>query len=301
MKHLLLLIAVVLLSSCGSDNSENRRGGTPYDEEDSTLLRVAVTPTLDCLPLYLASDHGLFDREGVQVVLRSYQAQMDQDTAIARSRVDIATTDLVRAERLQRQGVGLDYLSATNLYWQLHANKMARIKRLEQLDDKMLAMTRYSATALLSDVAVDSARLASERVFRIQVNDIGIRLNMLETGIMDALWLPEPQATRARQLGSTLLLDSRTLDIRLGVLAVRRSVASDSLRQQQVAAFVRAYNTACDSINIKGVGHYRTLIERYCGVKPEVTDSLPADTTFCAAQPPRQQDIERARRWLDRH
>ena len=301
MKHLLLLIAVVLLSSCGSDNSTRKREDLVYDVADSTLLRVAVTPTLDCLPLYLASDHGLFDREGVEVVLRSYQAQMDQDTAIARNRVDIATTDLVRAERLQRQGVGLDYLSATNLHWQLHANKMARIKRLEQLDDKMLAMTRYSATALLSDVAVDSARLASERVFRIQVNDIGIRLNMLETGIMDALWLPEPQATRARQLGSSLLLDSRTLDIRLGVLAVRRSVASDSLRQQQVAAFVRAYNTACDSINIKGVSHYRTLIERYCGVKPEVTDSLPADTTFCAAQPPRQQDIERARRWLDRH
>ena len=300
MRHFfIIIVCTMLLMACGADNNRPVTGHE-YDEEDSTLLRVAVTPTLDCLPLFLASDHDFFGREGVAVVLREYQAQMDQDTAIERGRADILTTDLVRVERMKQRGTALNYLAATNLSWQLYSKKMARIKRLEQLDDKMLAMTRYSATALLADLVVDSARLEPERVFRIQVNDIGVRLNMLETDIMDALLLPEPQATRARLLGSVLLLDSRTLDLNLGVMAVRQDFMDDEKRQAQVDAFMKAYTAACDSINTYGVAYYESLIERFCNVRG-VADSLPDNLKYDAAQMPRQQDIDQARRWLNQH
>ena len=59
----------------------------------------------------------------------------------------------------------------------------------------MLAMTRYSATDLLADYAVDSAKLKSEQVFKIQVNDVNIRLKMLLNNEIDAVLLTEPQAT----------------------------------------------------------------------------------------------------------
>jgi len=300
MKHILSLILIAILVACGSGVQPVQVNGA-YIEEDSSVLRVAVMPTLDCLPIFLAHEHGMFELQDVKVVLCPYQAQMDQDTAMTEGRVELMMTDLVRAERLQRLGWPLYYLTATNLSWQLYTSKMARIKRFEQLDDKMLSMTRYSATALLADIAIDSAKLSSERVFLIQVNDVGIRLNMLETGIMDALLLPEPQATRAKQLGSFMLLDSRNLDIQLGVLAVRKSVMDDSLRHSQINAFMKAYSTACDSINKYGVRHYSKLITQYCNVKDETTDSLPNDIVFIANKPPRQQDIDRARNWLNKH
>lgn len=294
-------MVVVFLMACGTDaGQQQRRTNEGYDAEDSTLLRVAVTPTLDCLPLYLAEKNGFFQQQGVTVVLRRYQAQMDQDTAMERGRAELFMTDLVRAERMQQRGLPLQYLTSTNLGWQLYTSKLARIKRLEQLDDKMLAMTRYSGTALLADYAVDSARLGSERVFRIQVNDVGVRLNMLEGGIMDALLLPEPQATQARLLGCPMLLDSRQLDICLGVMAARKDMMTDSLRHAQVEAFLNAYNMACDSINKYGVESYRHLIVENCGVTSTTADSLPMPLHFEHVQPPRPADVERAKAWLER-
>ena len=209
-------------------------------------------------------------------------------------------TDLVRAVRLSKQGVPLTYKIATDAYWQLITNRNARIKTLKQLDDKMVAMTRYSATALMADLAVDSAKLQTERVFRIQVNDVSVRLQMLLTNEMDAMLLTEPQATVARSSKHRVLLDSRQLDMRFGVLALRSKAIKTRDRQQQTDVLVKAYNQACDSINKYGVAHYRELIAKQCRIKAALVDSIPTDLKFHHAVGPRQKDIERVEQWLKR-
>jgi NitT/TauT family transport system substrate-binding protein len=104
-----------------TDNEKDTR------ESDSASLRIAVMPTIDCLPLFVAEEEGMFERHGVSVSLYPYQAQMDCDTAIRNGWVDAMVTDLVRAERLKSQGVQLRYLTATDLQWQLLAE--TRIRR----------------------------------------------------------------------------------------------------------------------------------------------------------------------------
>ena len=116
---------------------------------DSAMIKIAVMPTLDCLPIYVASERGIFARNGASVSLYSYAAQMDCDTALTGGWVDAMATDLVRAERLKKQGMLLSYLTSTDLHWQLVASKMARVKRLNQMENKMVAMSRYSATDML--------------------------------------------------------------------------------------------------------------------------------------------------------
>ena len=73
---------------------------------------MAVTPTLDCLPMYVARACNLFDTLGADVRLRPYTAQMDCDTAFERSRVEGMATDLVRGQRLIRRGFPLTYVTA---------------------------------------------------------------------------------------------------------------------------------------------------------------------------------------------
>ena len=268
---------------------------------DSSALKIALMPTLDCLPLFVADDRGIFERESLDVVLCPFTAQMDCDTAIVGGTVQAMVTDLVRAERLQRQGTPLHYATATNLQWQLLTNKTARIRQLKQLDDKMVAMTRYSATALIADMLVDRAQLLTERVFRIQVNDVMVRLSMLQTGVMDALLLPEPQATVGRGLKANVVYDSESDSLQLGVIVFsQRALQQDTLRRWQMEAFVRAYNAACDSINEKGIAHYRDLIARCCHVEASIADSLEQQhpMAFPHSTPPRQSDIDRAKTWL---
>lgn len=301
-KYIWIIATICLLAGCGQSYEEQQRVSRQQQRqrmrEDSAALKVAVMPTMDCLPLYVAQERGFFQKLGVDVRLKRFAAQMDCDTAVERGRVEGMVSDLVRTERLQQQGTPLRYVSATNAYWQLITNRSARIRELKQLDDKMVAMTRYSATDLLTSVAVDSAKLKTERVFRIQINDVNIRLRMLLGNEIDAMLLTEPQATQARQQKHRVVMDSRGLDLKFGVIAFRSKTLEDSTRQKQLDCFLKAYNQACDSLSRLGLKQYRDVAEKYCYVQGAVVDSLAKTVKYERAQAPRQQDVERAQAWL---
>ena len=204
--------------------------------KDSAALKVAVLPTLDCLPLFVAEHYQLFDTIHGGVRLKRFMAQMDCDTAMERGRVEGLVSDLVRAKLMERQGLKLRYVTVTNAYWQLVTNRNARIRQLKQLDDKMVAMTRFSATDLLTDRVVDSVKLDKDRVFKVQINDVNVRLLMLQNNEMDALWLTEPQATAARMMKHGVVYDTRKEDLQLGVMVFREKEMRHPGASQAVGA-----------------------------------------------------------------
>lgn len=238
-------------------------------------LKIAVLPTLDALPLFVARDANLFEQEEVDVRLRKFHAQMDCDTAILGKSVEGVLTDTIRYQYIERKGTPLRIISSTDIYWQLIANRTSRLKQLGQFGDKMVAITRHSATDYLTDRAFHGVKTTAP-VFRIQVNDVGLRLKMLLNNEMDAAWLPEPQATVARLARHVVVVDSRNRDMGLGVLAFRRRAMEDPRIREQVSRFVNAYNKACDSINHYGLSHYGTLISNECQVDPSVVDTIPS-------------------------
>ena len=118
---------------------------------------------------------------------------------------------------------------------------------------------------------------------------------MLINNEMDAMWLPEPQATTARLAKHPVMMDTKQKDIRLGVIAFREKALKDKRRQQQLNAFVKAYNRACDSINHYGLKEYADLIKKYCHTDDKTVEALPK-MTFPHAAPPRAVDLERAKK-----
>lgn len=296
------IIVVASLAVCGGGNSyeERRRMGkverARLDSINRAAFKVAVLPTLDCLPLFVAREAGIFDTLGVSVRLRMFRAQMDCDTAVIGGSVEGTVTDLVRAERLQRQGISLRYPIATDAYWQLITNRLARIKELKQLSDKMIAITRYSATEALATMAIDSVKPKYD-VYRVQINDLDVRLHMLLNNEMDAMLLPEPQATTARTMGHPVLMDSRDKQLRFGVFAFRSRELTQPRRRDQLNRFIKGYNMAVDSINKNGLQHYAALVGKYCNANEKTLKALPV-LRFRHAAAPRERDILIARKYL---
>lgn len=274
LKHILYFIALLLLCACSKEQPKEEVQQVTVGGLDDDVLRIAVTPTLDCLPLYLAQQKGWFDHEGVSVQLIPYQAQMDQDTAIVRSRVHGMTTDTVRMDWLKQNGTPVEQVAKTTLSWQLITNKAARLTLLTQLDDKMVAMTRHSATDMLAQQIIEKSGLEPEHVFCIQINDINVRLSMLQNGIMDAMFLPEPQATVARTEGHPVLMSTDETGQHLGVLVFRSDVMADTAMHSRVERFVKVWQQASDSIAARGLTNYRSLIASCCHVRPEIVDSI---------------------------
>lgn len=67
MKHkpIFLLAVIVLLSACGQSYEEkvrlSRAERARLAQEEAAALKVAVLPTLDCMPVYLAKQKHWYD------------------------------------------------------------------------------------------------------------------------------------------------------------------------------------------------------------------------------------------------
>jgi NitT/TauT family transport system substrate-binding protein len=241
---------------------------------DSLALKVGVMPTLDCMPLFVAKERRLFDTLGVDVRLRMRKAQMDIDTALIGGSVEGAVSDSVRVARMRSRGTALTEVGTTNTSWQLVGNRSARLKEVKQLGDKMVAMTRYSATDFLTDHVLTGVKTTAT-VYRVQINDVPLRLQMLLNNEMDALWLPEPQATTAREHGHTVLWDTEKHNLWLGRVVFRDKALGDARVKKQIDVFKQAYNMACDSLNQRGVSAYADLVVKYCQTDQKTLDALP--------------------------
>ena len=303
MRFRFLFVALVLsLSFVGCGPSEDKIKDIEAAEqlrlqkEDSLAFKVGVLPTLDCLPVFVAKEEGLFDSLGVDIRLREVGSQIDCDAALMKGKLQCGFTDIVRTERMKNTGVKVEYLSSTNAYWQLVSNRLSRIKNLRQLKEKKIAMSRYSATDMLTHYAVDSAKLKQDDVFRIQVNDARVRLGMLVNNELDAMLFTEPQATTARLYKHPLLLDSRNIGVSLGAIVISGDF-NDKLRAKQLKVFVDAYNKACDRINANGIKHYASLIIKYCNSDDNTINAIP-ELRYTHISKPQSDDIETARKWL---
>ncbi|MBQ8655668.1 MAG: ABC transporter substrate-binding protein [Prevotella sp.] len=301
MRKICFLIAATLLIGCGQSYEETKKQTRLQRiraaKEDSAALKIAVLPTLDGLPLFVLKELQLYDTAVVDIRLKRFTAQMDCDTALMGTAAEGMMSDLVRSQRLAARGYKMRYMASMNTCWQLISNRNARVRELKQMEDKTVAMTRYSATDLLTDLIVDSAHVKSEHVYRVQVNDVNVRLKMLQNNVLDLLWLTEPQATAAKKDGRKLT-DTRQLGLQLGVIVFRQDKVRTLERRNQMEELSKAYDRACDSINKYGIGHYRDIIVNYCGVDAALVDSLPADMKFRHAGGPLQRDMERVDKWL---
>ena len=293
----LLILAVLTLVSCGKSDKELQaeRQAQKLAEREAyqKAYKIAVMPTMDCLPAYLLKDSLLYDTAKVDIRLCRFNAQMDCDTAMIGGSVQAAFSDLVRTERLKhRNKMLMHYLTDTNLNWQLIADKDSKLKQLSDLSDKIVAMTRFSGTDLLTDMAVKKAKPKSQ-VFRVQVNDVLVRLAMLQNHEIDAYWFAEPQITKALSADNNSLFNSEDAGVHLGVVAIMDKVR----RQDEEAAFAAAYDKAVEQINKNGVKYYSALIQKYMKVDESVVRALP-DIKYTKIGPPRKANLLMARNFL---
>lgn len=293
----LLILAVLTLVSCGKSDKELQaeRQAQKLAEREAyqKAYKIAVMPTMDCLPAYLLKDSLLYDTAKVDIRLCRFNAQMDCDTAMIGGSVQAAFSDLVRTERLKhRNKMLMHYLTDTNLNWQLIADKDSKLKQLSDLSDKIVAMARFSGTDLLTDMAVKKAK-PKYQVFRVQVNDVLVRLAMLQNHEIDAYWFAEPQITKALSADNNSLFNSEDAGVHLGVVAIMDKVR----RQDEEAAFAAAYDKAIELINKNGVKYYSALIQKYMKVDESVVRALP-DIKYTKIGPPRKANLLMARNFL---
>ena len=259
----LIIISVAVTYGCGDgDNGKKRLAKEEKDSlrrADSLALKIGVMPTEDCLPIVVAKELGLFDKAGTDVHLRRYRAMSECRKALVDSLVEGAVIDTTLMSELNGTTPWLYSGMRTQLSWQFLTAKKARIKRIDQLADKMIAADSHGESHRIAERAIDSLMRKKQHVFIIQVEDLETRCNMLVTGNVDAALLPEPHATKARKAGANVIGSVKSGPA--GVVAFRKKSMADARRKQQQKAFAKAVEIANDSIKRYGKDKYIQLLQ----------------------------------------
>lgn len=260
-----VFVAAILMGcSIGDGGKTADKDQMERKAKDSLALKVGVSQCIDCLPAFVAMDEGIFDSLGVDVKLVHYTSQLDCDKSLGKKTLDGAFVDDKRIEYLVNHGrLSFEKVLSTGMEWKLVANRKSRVTKINQLSDKLVAMTRFSATDFLCDKMSDSIKGKKEEFFRMQVNDVDIRLKMLQNGEIDAAWLPEPQASVAKKGGGVVLMNSNSCSKDLSGLFFTSCVVSDKRKKQQIDTFVRAYKIAQERIAKQNAAGYSQMIRHY--------------------------------------
>ena len=236
------IVAVSLLAMVSCDDTEKRERISREQREaerkaDSAALKIAVLPTMDCLPIVVAKELRLFDTLNVDVRLRKYNA-------------------LSECRKALKDGVveGAD----TNMTFRFLTAKKARLSRISQLSDKMIAADRDGISKKMAEAAIDSMLRKKQHVFIVQVEDLNVRYDMLQNGNIDAALLPEPYATRAIKIGAReISMKPYYKDtVKATGVVFREEVMKHPDRQKQRALFDKALKAAKDSIKRYGAEGY---------------------------------------------
>ncbi len=273
MKHIIAItLLFIMMASC------SRRGAnlSNVEGEDSLQLRVAVVPTMDCLPVYYAKHMGIFDSLHLDVALSHYTSQMDLDTAFASGHIELGHSSIPRLEVMQRKGVDSLYVMAEipeQLF--LVTARTKRVKTLRQLKDRMVGLERFSNSDWWSDRLTELGGMEQTDIYRPQFNDAMLRTTMVVNQLIDAALVPEPYATVAVLKGNKLIFSTPDSIDGFNCFAMPRPIAADSLKRKQNDLFMESYERAVMELNNEpNMDSLRVIFKTYYGLTDEVIDSL---------------------------
>ena len=185
-----ILISIVVAMLLHREKND----GLPAAETpaDTGALRVALLPTLETLPFYVAALDGTYDSLGLALRIADTDAQFDADTALYGHSAHLASTDLVRLQYQARRGQQAVVLMGLQGAWGVASAPARRAGGVKDLQDGLLGIARFSSSDLLSADALAKAELDYDGMLRAQANALPVRANMVVQGQTEAAVLPEP-------------------------------------------------------------------------------------------------------------
>ena len=297
MKHFIsFLLSILMLASC-ANKQEAMLSVADAKKADSLALHVAIMPTLGCLPVYYAQRTGITDSLDLDIKLLYYSAQMDIDTAITRGHTDIAYTDIIRAIRLS-DSVSLTSFLATNEPITLVAQKGKKVKKMNQMSEKMIAICRLCATDYWCEKMLDSAKISQDSVYRPQINDVKLRGKMMCTGLLEGAMLEEPYASWAILEGNKKLMQTQEKAFQFAVWVSTDSLKTDKRKAEQTRRFISAYQIAVENINNGPcTDTLRSILIKEYKIPEALVDSFKL-THIKQPFLPQKKDVEEAVSWL---
>lgn len=258
-------------------------------------LTIGILSSVDPIPIIVAEQNGYFADEGVDVVIKGFTSAQERNSAFQAGALDAIQADILSAALFREAGFETLVASATDGDYKLLASGASGIQSVGGLRGKKVAVVFNTVIEYMTDSMLAKQGVQPGDVEKVAVPSIPTRLQMLQTGSLDAATLPEPLASEALRTGARLLSASKDLGIDPSILLFAKKYVDahrDALR-----SFYRAYDKGVAFVNANPPSAYMDAVIK-TAVFPESVKSSFAPREYRRAGLPSREEFDRVMRWL---
>lgn len=265
-----------------------------------TKIKFGSIPALQSLPIYIAEDAGLFEKEGLDVEVIQFNTAAEKDIALASGGIDGCFADLVTP--MAMKGNGQDIAIVAKNYDTRSDRRMFAImtkpnsayKSLVELANVPIAISSNSVVDYASERLMTQAGIPKEKYATIESKNIGLRFQMLITGQLEAAALPEPLLTAAVDKGARILADDSGLGETQTVIVFSNRFTGS--KPEAVKRFLVAINKA-NHLIASNPDSVRSIMVEKNRLPVNLKDSFQVPR-FLPVQAPDNESVQNISRWL---
>lgn len=254
-------------------------------------LRLAVIPVLDTLPMYVADQEGLFEKHGIKVEFIPVTSAPERDALIASGQADgmvneALSTAFFNKDQVQAQIIRYARTATPeNALFSILAASQSSIQEPGDLKGVEIGISEGTVIEYLTDRLLQAEGFSQDQINTVAVPKIDDRMNLLNSGSLQAAMLPEPLTTLAIKNGASVILnDSALPELSYSVITFRKQVIDD--HPEALSSFLTAIEEAVGLINAAPEKFENLMVERKVvpaslqgifKVPPFVTAGIPSE------------------------
>ena len=285
---IIILSLIVFLSACGSPT-------------EPAILRIAVLPIIDTLPMYVAQQEGLFAKRGITVEFIPVASAPERDQILAAGQADGTINETLSVMLFNKESVQMQVVryalrpTAGHGHFFIIASGQSGITDVNGLKGVEIGVSQGTVIEYVTDRLLQSAGFRADEIKTVAVPKIPDRMALLASGELKAGVLPDPLAALVVGQGGVIVADdSQYPEYGFSVISFRKQIVDEN--PQAIKGFLAAIEEATVLVN-QDPAKYKNVLSEQSLVPPPLLETY-QPPVFPAAGVPTETEWQDALNWL---
>lgn len=279
-----IVVIFMALSLIGCSNPT--RSGSSDDTTEAPVIRIGTMPTEDMLPMWIAEEGSIFEQNGLDVEIISFDSAQGLSSAIVAGEVDLAMTDVMRAIKLFESGqdIEIEWVTLGTTPEQgvfgILAPADAPYSTLEEMAGFAISdgtpsgfgvgVAANTVPEYVFDMLCEEAGIEDGAIEKIEVASLPERYGLVSSGNLGAAALPSSLLQLGKSNGLKIIAtDAGDRNISQSVMIARGRFADE--HQDEIELLARSWDEAVDLLN-GSPDAYRGLLAESANINESIID-----------------------------
>jgi NitT/TauT family transport system substrate-binding protein len=265
------------------------------------MLKIAVLPIIDTLPMYVAQQEGLFVKHGVNVEFIPVASAPERDQLLAAGGADGTINETLAVMLFNKENVQMQVVryalrpTEGNGHFFILASAKSGIASMDGLKGVEIGVSQGTVIEYVTERLLQADGFTPEEIKTIAVPKIPDRMALLASGELPAGVMPDPLASLVVSQGGVIVTDdSGHPEYGFSVISFRKAVIDAN--PEAVKGFLAAVEEATGLLNADPA-KYKNLLSEQKLVPPPLMESYRAPV-FPTAGVPSLEEWTDALNWL---